>query len=323
MSSANCLHCGKEIREGELYCPACQAISGTPRPRFFRIFIILFSTLLFALTGLLLWHGGLGAWSFSLDSILGKPAAMINGEAIARADLKARIKSIRAMVERQYGKDIFTGERGRVLLANLKYQVLEEMMEERLVAQEAQRLGIQISNQAVQQEIQRVSKEIYGTWENFQARLREDGVSKEELQNHIRNLLLYKALKIAKTPAGANQDVSFNAWLIQAKQKAEVAIYEAGDLGGATSSAMGGCCGPDGSSGDSGGRGGIGGPVNQQTEEEAKKVALDAFRKSYPPGSEVTAKVTNYGCHIQVDIQKEGKIVRSYTYQGGKAFEIS
>lgn len=316
-----CIHCGKETGEGELYCPECEAISGAKKPRRFMIFALLFLMLLLSLTGLLLWHGGLSFGSLSLDSILGRPAAVINGEPIARADLKARSKSIRAMLERQYGRDLFAGQQGWVLLKNLEQEVLDGMLEERLVAQETRRLGIQISDEMVQHEVQKIAKEIYGTWENFQAKIREDGVSKEDLQNHIRNLLLYKAVKAAKARPGSSPDISFNAWLIQAKQKAKVAIYYSGDSARSLSSSREGCC----SLGGSGcvGQSRPGGPVDPKTEREAKKVALGAYQKTNPSEKGVETKVTNYGCHIQVDIRKEGKIVKSYTYQHGKVFEIS
>lgn len=88
---------------------------------------------------------------------------MINGEPIARADLKVRVKSIRAMLERQYGRDLFAGQRGRALLENLEQEVLDGMLEERVVFQEARKLKIQISDETVQQELQKISKEIYGS----------------------------------------------------------------------------------------------------------------------------------------------------------------
>ena len=94
------MHCGKETGEGELYCPECQAISGIKKPRRVWVFSILFSAVLLSLTGLLLWHGGISFGSLSLDSILGRPAAVINGEPITRADMQARVKNIRAKLER-------------------------------------------------------------------------------------------------------------------------------------------------------------------------------------------------------------------------------
>ena len=321
MGLQSCVHCGKEADEGELYCPQCQAILGAKKPRRFWVFSILFSALLLSLTGLLLWHGGLSFGSLSLDSILGKPAAVINGEPIAKADLKARLKNIRAILERQYGRDLFAGQRGRALLENLEQEVLDGMLEERLVSQEARRLKIQISDEMVQQELQKISKEIYGNWEKFQARLREEGVSKEDLPNHIRSLLLYKTVRAVKAPPGLNPDVSFNAWLTQAKQNAVLAIYFSGDGTTSSSTLLGECCSPGGSG--SAGQSRPGSPVDSKTEREAQRIALEAYLKINPSDREITAKVTDYGSHMQVDIQKEGKVVKCYIYQGGKVFENS
>lgn len=193
---------------------------------------------------------------------------------------------------------------------------------ERLVAQEARRLGIQVSEDMVQQELRRISREIYGTQENFQARLREEGVSTEDLQNHFRNQLLYEAVKTAKSLPGSDPDMDFNTWLVQAKQKAEIAIYDSPDLTGDAPS--GSCCRGGASSGGSGERFLPGGrPVDPRTESEAKTAALEDYQKANPAEKGVTAKVTDYGCHIQVDVQKDGKVVKSYTYRAGKVFEIS
>ena len=285
------------------------------------IFSILFSVLLLFLIVLLLWHGGLGFGGFSLDSILGRPAAVINGEAISRSDLNERVKAVRAMLERQYGKNAFAGERGRALQANLEEEVLDGMVEERLVAQEARRLKIQISNDMVRQEFQRIGREIYGTWENFQSKLQEDGVSEEDLQNHIRNLLSTEAVKAAKARPGLDSDVSFHTWLLQAKRNAVLSVYHSRNGAAGPSNSPGGCCAVD----ESGrpGRDRAGMPVGPETEKEAQRLALEAYRETHPSGQGITARVTDYGCHLQVDIQKEGKVIKSYIYQDGKVFENS
>jgi hypothetical protein len=318
LSLQSCVHCGKETGEGELYCPDCQAFFGAKKPRRFWIFSILFSVLLLSLTGLLLWHGGISFGSLSLDSILGKPAAVVNGEPIPISDLRERVKAIRSMLERQNGRNIFSGEEGRALLGNLEQQVLDGMVEEKLVAQEARKLKIQITDEMVQQELQKIGKEIYGSRDKFQARLREDGVTEEELQEHIGNLLLYKAVRAAKSSPGLNSEASFNGWLTQARQNAELAIYYSGAGASSSSTLLGGCCDTSGS-----GNAGPSGPVDAKTEKEAQTLALEAYRKINPSDRGVTAKVTDYGCHLQVDIQKEGRVVKSYIYQGGKVFENS
>jgi len=322
LSPKNCLRCGKEIGREDFYCPDCQARSEGQKPIGFWILSIILSSLLLTLTGLLLWHGGFRAWDFSLDAILERPAVVINGEKISRADLKARLKIIGGILERQYGKDLFAGNRGRALLINLENQVLEGMMEEKLVAQEAKKLGIQISDEQVRQELEQVTREIFGTWENFQARLREDGMSREDLQNNLRHMLLLEAIKRAKIQKGSDPETSFNAWLLQARRSAQVVVYYSGNDKRSASLFPEDCCTLGGSAGCSGRQSYGGLPVDPNTESQAKKIALEAYRKTNPSEQEVIAKVTDYGCHIQVDIHREGKVEKSYTYQGGKVFEI-
>ena len=319
----NCRHCGKEIEGKGVFCPECRAIAGAKKPKRIWLFSLVFSGLLLSLTGMMLWHGGLSFGNLSLDAIWGKPAAVINGEKISRSDLKARLKIFQRILERQYGNDLFTGDRGRALFVNLKNKVLNDMLEEKLVSQEARKLGKQVTDEQVKQKMDQITKEIFGTWENFQTRLQEEGMSKEDLQKNIRYLLLLEALKEAKAPEGGNPDGSFNAWLIQARQKAEVTVYNSENLPGSAPSLAGGCCSLTGSSGGCGGQSVTPRPIDPKIASEAQKAALEAFQKSNPAEKNVAAKVTNYGCHIQVDIQKEGRVVKSYTYQEGKVFEIS
>ncbi len=323
MSLPNCVHCGKETGEGELYCGGCLAISGARRTRRIWIFSILFSGVLLFLTGLVLWHGGFSFGSLSLDSIWKRPVAVINGEPISRAELKARVKSIQAIVERQHGKDIFVGERGRALWANLENEVLNEMLEEKLLNQEGRKLGVQITQEQVQQKLDQITKENFGTWENFQTRLQEEGMSKEDLQENIRNLLLVETIKKVKAQKGSNPDSSFNAWLIQARQEAKVTVYNSGISTGVASAVAGGCCGTGGSSGGCSGGGGTPRQADPRIEREAQTAALETFQKRNPEEKGVTAIVTDYGCHMQVDIQKEGRVIKSYSYQNGKIEEAS
>jgi len=84
---------------------------------------------------------------------------------------------------------------------------------------------------------------------------------------------------------------------------------------------LGGCCSTSGS--ENVGPSRPGDPVDAKTEKEAQTLALEAYRKINPSDRGITAKVTDLGCHMQVDIQKEGRVVKSYIYQGGKLFENS
>ena len=319
----NCMRCGKEAEEGELYCPQCQASWGTRKPRRVWIFSLVFSGVLLVLAGILLWHGGVSLGGLIPGTFAATPPAVVNGESISEADFQDRVQSVRRILERQNGSSLFAGERGKVLFENLRAQVLEEMVEEKLVDQEARKLGIQVTEMSIQQEIQRIAREIYGSQENFQKWIEEMGFHEEELKARVRNHLREQAVKRAKSPRGEDPEAAFEAWLVQARQGALIEVSDALKRTGYGFARGGGCCGSGSSSGGCGVQGGSGKQLDPQTERNAQKLALEAYGKVNPSDQGVTAKVTDYGCHIQVDIQKEGRVVKSYTYQNGKVFEDS
>lgn len=246
----NCTLCGKEMETVERYCPQCMDKSGARRPGSFWLFSIFFSAILLVLAGIMLWYGHIGAWDLSWDGLIGRPAAMVNGEAISREDLRVRVKTSRRILEQQYGSDIFSGKEGKTRLVALQKEILDRMAEERLIAQEAHRLGIRIRDERVEQELRRIAGEIYGSPENFQKRLTEDGMSEKGLKNHIRHILTTReVMKIKSVPdKGIQPEVYFAAWLTQAKKAANLVIYDSSTpVAGASSRGLG-CCGSGGSS---------------------------------------------------------------------------
>jgi hypothetical protein len=285
------------------------------------------------LAGAAFLYGEKNAWEFSWDSILRRPAAVVNGEPIALSEARERFKITRLMMEKEYGKELFTGERGRAYLRDLERDVLERMIGERLVVQEARRLNIKIGDDRVKEEIREIGREIYGNWENFQSSLREDGISQEYLSAYVRNLLLRQEIKKVKAPAGVDPEEYFGAWLTQDRRIARVTFNESISFLNVSAQRQGSCCGSGeraggggcGGSG-AGGRGGqqaAAGPLDPKLKSEASAAAIAAYRKTNPAEKDVTAQVTDYGCHVQVDIEKGGKIVRSYTYQNGIVIDNS
>jgi hypothetical protein len=317
------MRCGKETGEGELYCSSCQAQWGTRKPKRVWIVSLLFSGVLLVLAGMVLWHGGVSLGGLIPAAFTANPAAVINGESISEADFQARVQSVRRILERQNGSNLFAGERGRVLYENLRAEVLEEMVEEKLVDQEARKLGIQVSGQSVQQEVQRIAREIYGSKENLDRWMAEMGVQEGELQARVRSHLRGGAVKRAKAPRGEDPEAAFEAWLAQSRQGALIEVSDAVKRTGYDFAGAGGCCGSGPSSRGCAVQSRSGTQRDPQTSRKAQELALEAYRKVNPSEHGITAKVTDYGCHIQVDIQKEGIVVKSYTYQDGKVFEES
>ncbi len=318
MDQEQCSRCGKEIAAGDNgYCPDCQ--DDVRRKRLKGRWFLASTVVILILVGAVYAYGEKNAWDFSWDALLGRPLAVVNGEPVSRSALRERLTISRRMLEREYGRELFAGDRGRTLLVDLERDVLEKMVEERLVVQEARRLKITVGDERVRQELQTIAREIYGTWEKFQAGLEEDSISPEYLADHVRNLLLFR--EVNKAMAGGGSDQNAAGWLVQARQNAEVklnltAAPRQASFGGGRS-----CCGSGGCGGGCGGNRISGSEVAPELKEKASAAALGEYRKTNPAGQDAQAQVTDYGCHVQVDIEQAGRIVKSYTYQDGQAFE--
>jgi D-Tyr-tRNAtyr deacylase len=57
-----------------------------------------------------------------------------------------------------------------------------------------------------------------------------------------------------------------------------------------------------------------------EVEKRIADAGLAYWREHYGEG-EVTAKVGDFGCHMQVDIIRDGRTVKSLQYQNGKITE--
>ena len=333
MDQKRCGRCGKELLGGdEVFCSDCNGDDRRKKKRRRWYAIAAAAFLLFS--GATFLYAEKNDWEFSWDALVGRPAAVVNGDSISRSEARARLNISRLMLEKEYGKGLFAGEQGRALMGRLERDLLEKMVDERLVAREASRMKIRVGDDQVRQEMQRIGKEIYGNWEKFQASLKEDGISQEYLMNHFRNLLLRQEVAKAKAPPESDPGPYFVAWLEQDRRSAKVTLNQTITPVQLSAQGGGSCCGSGGgggtvagngkgSGGGCGGRGGGGcgtkqdGPVDPELESMAGAAALAEYRKKNPAEKEVEARVTDYGCHIQVDIEKKGKTIWSYSYQDG------
>jgi hypothetical protein len=269
---------------------------------------------LLLIAGAVLWRAQAEGWDFSWAALTGTPVAVVNGEGISRDAFRERLGISQGMLERQYGRGLFSGEQGSAVLVELQSEVLERMIQERLVSQEAKRLNISVTDTQVKEELEAIGKEVYGSAENFQASLKEEGISPGYLFSHIRTLLLRKEVDKARAVATAG-GVPSGYWLVQARQEAKVDIYKTAGLAQAAGGA-GSCCDLPGAAGENeaGGKGQTADPKSQ-----AAQAGLAAFQKANPGAKGAQARVTDYGCHMQVDIEQAGKLVKSYIYQNGEA----
>lgn len=79
---------------------------------------------------------------------------------------------------------------------------------------------------------------------------------------------------------------------------------------GATSTGGGGCCG------GSGGGQAVAGAATADFKQ-LEKEAINLYVKNYGDAN-VTAEVKDFGCHQQINILKDGKVVKEFSYQNGQ-----
>jgi hypothetical protein len=223
----SCPFCGEGNEKGSRFCIHCgRSLPGNKKIRSASWYILVGIGLVLAGTVTLFW----------IRNLESKEVGKVNGERISREEFSRRIDRTKQFYAYRYGQDIFQGEAGRGNLNRLKTETLDEMVNERILLEEA-------------------------------------------------------------------------------KAKSKIETYERLEP---VSTAKASCC--------SSGGGGCGGSGRAQSldpkiEQEARAKGLEYYeKKTQKKGA--SAKVTDFGCHIQVDIIEGGKVVVSLTYNQGKVQEI-
>ena len=252
---------------------------------------------------------GIGYYKFFLPNGV---AAVVNGEEI-------RLSELDAAVARAQGRQ-------EVASSQIRYQLLNQLITQRIMIQEARKAGILVSKG----EIETFATEARASSGNDEATFNRQVVSqygslrafKDALE---RRLLANKFLAVKVVPPGADQHTAQSAikrWLddIAGRAAVRIALAEQGEGPGY------GCCNTE--NGQASQRSGIRGhgcaAVNKPAASDVGKAAdagLRFWHDKYGPDA-VTTRLTDYGCHIQVDIVKNNKIIGSLRYQDGNITEI-
>ena len=304
LKTTACSFCEGEIEKGARFCVHCgNSIPRKRRNRLANRFIR------FGIIGLVLAVAIGFFWTRGLES---KLVGKVNGERITRKEFTQRLDRARKFYESRYGQDLFEGDSGKENLNRLKTDLLEEMTTEKLLLQEARTAGYTF---APREEIEKQVDAI-----KLKYRLSEEDLPKmiggniEDLKEELRNEWIISQFVEKTILKGdqANGNLIFGQWLTNAKAKARIETYEKPER---VSTAKASCC--------KSGCGGGGRPqsLDPKIEQEAKAKGLEYYEKKTKKKAG-DAKVTNFGCHIQVDIIEDGKVVASLTYNGEEVQEI-
>ena len=251
---------------------------------------------------------------FWMDGFESKLIGKVNGEEITRKEFLKRVEQAKKFYELHYGQSFLQGEEGKENLNRLKTDIFDEIATEKILLQEAKRAGY---SSAPEEEIARqveTVKNKYGLTDVDLKQKMGGGIEglKEEIQKGwiISQFLERVVLKGDQQ----NGELLFAQWFTKAKAKAKIETYEKFEpvLTAKTS-----CC----KSGCGGSRTQRTQPLDPKIEKEAKAKGLEYYeKKTHKKGA--SAKVTDFGCHIQVDIIEDGKVVLSLTYKQGEVQEI-
>jgi hypothetical protein len=270
---------------------------------------------------MLLLVGWFGYYKFFLPDGI---AAVVNGEDIKLSELDAEIVRTQAAPESVDGR--------------LRYQMLNEMIAERLVLQEAVKAKMSVSRDEIAAAATSAGVASGLDEKAFEQEIRSQYGSRAAFERVVeRNLLIKKFISQKVVPAGADPmaaRAAVTTWLqeITGRSTVRIALAENGSTGGCGSKAgcnnncamaggrqqqkqaaqAGPCCkttGPSASSSPS------------KDPKTAEAACLKYWQDKHGPDS-VTTKLTDFGCHVQVDIKKNNKNIASLKYQNGSITEL-
>ncbi len=300
--TSSCPTCGEGNEKESRFCIHCGNSIPEKRVLFKRRYTLLglISLILVGAIGFFL----LGGSQFKL---VGK----VNGEKITRKEYLMRLDRTKKIYESRYGQGLFEGEAGKENLNRLKTDILDEMVVEKILIQGAKKAGYTSApEEEIEKQLEAIKKRFTLSDADFKKKM---GGSIEDLKEELRNgwmISQFVEKTILKDSQG-DPNLLFGEWFTKAKANSKIETYEKSEPVLATKAS---CC-------QSGCGGGRVQPLDPKIEKEAKAKALEYYeRKTQKKGA--NARVTNFGCHIQVDIIEEGKVVVSLTYNQGEVQEI-
>jgi hypothetical protein len=246
-------------------------------------------------------------------------AAVVNGEDIPLGEVDAIAQSAIAGVELP-----------PEALSRARYQVLNDLITERIASQEAKKAGLRVSGQEMDDAYAQLVQAAGGDQSAFDAQVKAQYGNMRTFRRSLERRIVIKKYIDQKIAAGiADPRVAgaqVNQWLRDITSQASVRIALAEQLPGSGAACGSGGCGQGASRSCGAGGQGCGsapktGADASPQARQAKAAAL-AYWKARYGDEQVDAKVLDYGCHIQVDMLKGKKIAKSLVFQNGEISEL-
>ncbi len=160
-----------------------------------------------------------------------KVSAIVNGEKITEKELDTRVGQIAAM----YGYDMTTPE-GQLTMGYLRGQVLQSLIEEKLILADAKAKNIEVDHAKVDEEMKKI-KSSYSSDEEYQAALKERKFTEKDLKTFIGNQLAVDQLitEVTKDLTATTRDIkgyyeeNMEEFVVQEMIKARNIVVETED----------------------------------------------------------------------------------------------
>jgi peptidyl-prolyl cis-trans isomerase D len=129
-------------------------------------------------------------------------AATVNGEEISQQDLERAYQSQRARLEAQFGEGISSLFSDESYLSDFKANVLDRLIADTLISQQATELGLRVSDEQIRETIVQMPEfQTAGTFDNdrYLALLRQNGFQASGFRDYLRTQLTREQLARALT----------------------------------------------------------------------------------------------------------------------------
>jgi parvulin-like peptidyl-prolyl isomerase len=209
---AICGECGKEVndQENQDQSPQEERQSGRNIYAVLAVFLVVVGGV-----ALLMFTGVLPN-----PMKLGSTAAIVNGDKISTEELDQKLELFKKMAGRS-GNMESSGPEGKKMLADLRRQVLEAMIQEKVLLTEAVRAKITVSSQEIAERIAAVKKGLNLSDKDFEAFLKNHGMSIANFEKRIeKEFMISKLIAKETQEKGVSKDDLLKE--LNAKAKVEV-----------------------------------------------------------------------------------------------------
>jgi hypothetical protein len=233
-------------------------------------------------------------------------AAVVNGEEIRLSELDGELVRVQGS--------------GKPADGRLRHQLLNAMIAERLALQEARKADMTVSPEELESIVGEMRSASGMSEAGFNQWIEEQyGDRQVYLQALSRRVLMNKYITERVVPSGADPRQArqiTNEWMQRLYAAAAVRITLAEQWSGAGC----GCCANGGNAGNRGVAFASEKTGRPSAADRASDAALRYWQEKH--GAEkVTARVKDFGCHMEIDIIKDEKVIGSLQYQGGRISE--